>query len=76
MRRSSLVTSGAEVAPRPRSWAASILGVALTVLAACVVLNLAARLLASVAWTLLGMVVAGLAGMVGWRHMRRRGSGW
>jgi hypothetical protein len=46
------------------------------VLAACFAINLAARLIVAVLPLLIGLVVAAVGGLVGWRLLQRRNSGW
>lgn len=60
----------------PRSWAASILGSALMVLAACYALNLAAHLIVAVLPILAGSLIVGVLAVLGWKLVQRRGSGW
>lgn len=60
----------------PRSWAASIVGFAFAVLAACLALKLAAEyLLAALPVLLPTAAVAGGAALV-WRWRSRRPPGW
>jgi uncharacterized membrane protein len=60
----------------PKSWPASILGATLIILAACYALNLAVKLLLAVLPIIVGVAVAIGCGVLGYRLLQRRGSGW
>ncbi len=60
----------------PSRWSDRVLGLALTVLAIAVMLNIAARLIVAVLPVLIGMGVVALLGFAGWSLYRFRKSRW
>jgi len=62
--------------PQPRSWAASALGIALMVLAACAALKLAAEWLAQALPVLIPVALVVLVAYVGLQLWQRRRDGW
>lgn len=60
----------------PSRWSDRLLGLALTVLAVAVMLNIAARLILAVLPVLLGIGVVALLGFAGWSFYRFRRSRW
>ena len=60
----------------PSRWSERLLGLALSVLAIAVMLNIAARLIVAVLPVLIGMGVVALLGFAGWSFYRFRRSRW
>lgn len=60
----------------PSGWSERLFGLAMTILAIAVMLNIAARLIAAVLPVLIGLAVVGLVSFVGWSIYQRRRSGW